>query len=299
MSERIASMVLHSATSAVINDHPATGSQQPHPNLAAPGRPEEASAKSGVESGAVSMMSAAEAGCIRGSRAPAVRQVAAYSGRWVVSGSACDAANVMVVRRDTADSLQFLGSGGGTSRAMPRLPPQGFRPAHTRAVALLDDSRCTVIIDTGADVSLVSARVLRPGVKYLPWSERDGRTTGGAQQGLAVLGLVALEVRLGPVRALTPFVVALGVGFDAILGVDLLYERGVSFNLAQHCLVSEAHDGLIVPWATLRGSSTHALSPTMWSSIRGGAHWCDVPVNPRGERLGPHKHPRCTWLQRG
>ena len=56
MSERIVSMALHSATSAVRNDHPTTGSQQPHPELAAPGRPEEASAKSGAETGAVSMM---------------------------------------------------------------------------------------------------------------------------------------------------------------------------------------------------------------------------------------------------
>lgn len=52
-----------------------------------------------------------------------------------------------------------------------------------------------------------------------------------------MLGRTVLEVRLGPVRALTPFIVALGVGFDVILGVDFLYEHGKSINLAQHCLV--------------------------------------------------------------
>ena len=130
---------------------------------------------------------------------------------------------------------------------MPRLLPQDYRSAHTRAVASLDGSRCVVIVDTGADVSLVSARALRPGVKYLPWSDRDGRITGVAQQGVAILARVVLKVQLGPVRALTLFPVALGVGFGAILGVDFLYEHGISVNLAQHCLVFEAHDGLIVP----------------------------------------------------
>ena len=80
----------------------------------------------------------------------------------------------------------------------------------------LDGSRCIVIIDTGADVSLVSARILRPGVKYLPCSERARRITGFAQQGIAAVRRAVLEVRLGPVRALPPFLVALGVGVDAL-----------------------------------------------------------------------------------
>ena len=270
MSNRIASMVLHSATSAERHGHRTTGSQQPHPGRTAPGRPEEASAKSGDETGAVSMMALADADCIRDARAPAVRQAAADLGRRVVAGSPCDAANLMVVRRDAADALQFPGPSGGTSRAMPRLPPQGFHPAHTRAVALLDGSRCTVIIDTGADVSLVSARVLRPIVKCLPWSDRHGRITGVAQQGVAILGRVVLEVRLGPVRALTPFVVALGVGFDAILGVDFLYDHGISVSLAQHCLVLEAHDGLIVPLVGHRPRFTHACALTHFVALYPG-----------------------------
>ena len=89
--------------------------------------------------------------------------------------------------------------------------------------------------------------MLRPGVKCLTWPERDGRITEVAQQGIGILGHAVLEVHLGPVRALRPFVVALGVGFDAILGVDVLYEHGICVKLAQHCLVFEAQDGLIVP----------------------------------------------------
>ena len=292
VSERIASMVLYSATSAARNAHPTTGYQQPHPELAAPGRPEEASAKSGAENDAVSMIAAADAGCIRDARAPAVRQVAADSRRRVVSGSACDAANVMVVRRDTADALQFPKSGGGTSRAMPRFPPQGFRTAHTRVVALLDGSRCTVIIGTGADVSLISVRVLRLGVKSLPCSERDGRITGVAQQGIAILGHVVLEVRLGPVRTLTPFVVALGVGFDAILGVDFLYEHGISVNLAQHCLVFEAHDGLIVPLVDHHPRFKHACALTRDVALYpGGRALVRCACGPSGRKVGPPQAP--------
>ena len=135
----------------------------------------------------------------------------------------------------------------------------------------LDGSRCVVIVDRGADVSLVLARGLRPGVKYLPWSERYGRITGVAQQRVTILGRVALRVQLGPVRALTPFLVALSVGFDAILGVDFLYEHGISVNLAHHCLVFEAHDGLIVPLVGYHLSVKHACAPTHDVSLRPGA----------------------------
>ena len=130
---------------------------------------------------------------------------------------------------------------------MSRLSPPNFRPAHTRAAASLDSCRFIVITDTGAYVSSVSARTVCAGVRYFPWSERNGRTTGVAQQGMAILGRAILEVQLGPVRALPSFAVELCVGFDAILGVDFLDEHGTSVNLGQHCLVFEAHDGLIVP----------------------------------------------------
>ena len=69
-------------------------------------------------------------------------------------------------------------------------------------------------------------------------------------------------MHLGPVRALTRFVVALGVGFDAILGVDFLCEHGIAVNLAQHCLVFEVHDGLIVPLVGHRPRIKHACALT-------------------------------------
>ena len=109
------------------------------------------------------------------------------------------------------------------------------------------------------NISLVSARVLRPGINYVPLSERAGRITGPAQQGIAILGRAVLEVQLGPVRA---HVVPLGVGFDAILGVDFLYEHGTSANLVQHCLAVEAHDGMIVPLVGHHPRFKHACALT-------------------------------------
>ena len=118
---------------------------------------------------------------------------------------------------------------------------------------------------------MVSARGLRPGLKYLPWSKRDGRITRIAQQGVTILKPVVLTVKLDPVLAHTPFLVALGVGFDAILGFDFLYEHGISVNLAQHCLVFEAHDGLIGPLVGHHPRVKHACALTHDVSLRPGA----------------------------
>ena len=175
---------------------------------------------------------------------------------------------------------------------MPRFPSPDFRAANTRAVASFVGSRCMVIINTGADVSLVSARMLRPGVKHLQWSERDGRVPGVVQQCIAILGLAGLEVQPGPVRALTLFVVALAVGFDAILGVDFLYERGISVNLAQHCLIFEAHDGLIGPLVGHHPRFKHACALTNDVAFYPGGRAlvrfaCERP----GRRIGPPRAP--------
>ena len=86
-----------------------------------------------------------------------------------------------------------------------------------------------------------------------------------------MLRRVVLKVPLGPVRALTPFLVAFAVGFDAILSVDFLYEHGISVNLAQHCLVFEAHDGLVVPLVGHHPSFKHACAVTHDVSLRPGA----------------------------
>ena len=77
VSQLIVSIGLHSTTSAARNDNPTTGSQQSRPELAAPSRPEEASAKGGTETGAVPMITASDTGCNGDARAPAVRRMTA------------------------------------------------------------------------------------------------------------------------------------------------------------------------------------------------------------------------------
>ena len=212
-----------------------------------PGHTKGTAAKAQLGVGIPPQRIAANPGGSLGVQAPGAGPATADSGGPAMSGAVRSVAKVMTVRRDTRNVKPTQKLRKESNSSAPRLPAPGYRPAHTRAVALLDGSRCVVIVDTGVAVSLVSARVLRPDARYLLWSERDGRITGVAQQGVAILSRLVLEVQLGPVRALTSFVVALGVGFDAILGVDLLYQHGVSVNLAQHCLVFEEHDSLVVP----------------------------------------------------
>ena len=91
------------------------------------------------------------------------------------------------------------------------------------------------------------------------------------QQGVTILGRAVLKAQLGPVQAFTPFLVALGVGFDAILGVDFLHEHGISVNLAQHCLVFEDHDSLIVPLVGYHPRVKHVCALTQDVSLRPGA----------------------------
>ncbi|KAL8440700.1 hypothetical protein Emag_007809 [Eimeria magna] len=70
----------------------------------------------------------------------------------------------------------------------PRTPKA---PTHTRAWATIDGVRCEVIIDTGADLSLISADVLMPHRFYQPWAPAHGSVTGVNNHTLQVLGRVA------------------------------------------------------------------------------------------------------------
>ena len=98
-------------------------------------------------------------------------------------------------------------------------------------------------------------------------------------------------MQLRPARALTPLVVALRVGFDAILVVNMLYDYGISVNLAQQCLDFDVYDGLIVPMvATIRDSSMPEPLRMMWRCTAERAlvrFSCKRP----GRRIGP---PRAT-----
>ena len=161
-------------------------------------------------------------------------------------------------------------------------------------MASLDEWRCVVIVNTGADVSLVSARVLGPGVKYLPWSERDGRITEVAQQGVTILGSVVRKVQLDPVWSLTPFLVALGVGFDAILGVDFCMSMASLSTWRSTASFSKRVMASPSPWwATTRDSSMPVLSLMTYRCARVRGRWCGAPASVSGERLCLRGCPRC------
>ncbi|KAL8449957.1 hypothetical protein Emag_003477 [Eimeria magna] len=123
----------------------------------------------------------------------------------------------------------------------PRAPKS---PTHMRAWATIDGVRCEVIIVTGADLSLISADVLRRHRSYQPWAPAHGSVTGVNNHTLQVLGRVALAVRLGPLKITAPFVVP-GVAFAALLGVDFLYEHEIAVSVARHALIFEGHGGQI------------------------------------------------------
>ncbi|KAL8443279.1 hypothetical protein Emed_006921 [Eimeria media] len=124
-----------------------------------------------------------------------------------------------------------------------RFPAAPFRPGHTRALTTIDGVRCEAVIDTGADLSLISASLLRPSHTYRPWTSEDGSVTGVGDNALSIFGRTGLEVCLGPLKAQAPFVVVVGVNFAALFGVDFLYAHDISVSLAQHALVFEGLEG--------------------------------------------------------
>ena len=131
--------------------------------------------------GVLSLSTAADPGSSCGARVPGVRAAAADLGGSAAPGAASGAVNMMIARRDTGSAAQARGPKKDARASTPRCPPQGCKPAHTRAVALLDGLRCVVIVDTGADVSLVSARALCPGVRPHYGTSAAGRCDIGAR----------------------------------------------------------------------------------------------------------------------
>ena len=251
-----------------------------------------ASAKSEVEVGSLSATMATDEGGNRDARPPAAMQAASNPGRSVVHGPTRDAANVMVVRRDAEDAQRRSRSWGGETEPMPRLPTPDFRPAHTRAAASL----------TVLDASSSSTRA-----PTFPWSllvccALVSSTCRGLSMTDVLQGFPSRASRYSDMRPwrciwgrsghLYRFVVALGVGFDAILGVDFLYEHGIFVNLAQHCLVFEAHEGLIVPLVGHHPRLKHACALTHDVALYpGGGALVRFACERPGRRIGPPRAP--------
>lgn len=65
--------------------------------------------------------------------------------------------NMMIVKIDVDEGCKWPKPGERKIATTPRLPSPTPHAAHTKAVVSFTGSRCTVIIETGADVSVVSA----------------------------------------------------------------------------------------------------------------------------------------------
>ena len=86
----------------------------------------------------LSTLPAVDQGSSRGVRAPGMKVVAANVGGSAAHGAAGGVVNVLILRRDVENVAQARVSRKDARPPTPRLPPQDCRPAHTRAMALLD-----------------------------------------------------------------------------------------------------------------------------------------------------------------
>ncbi|KAL8440714.1 hypothetical protein Emag_007794 [Eimeria magna] len=155
----------------------------------------------------------------------------------------------------------------------PRTPNT---PTHTRAWATIDGVRWEDVTKTGADLSLISADVLRPHRSYHLWAPAHGCVTGMNNHTLQVLGRVALEVRLGTLESTAPFFVGPGVSFAALWGVDFLYDHEIAISLVHHALIFEAQGHQVSPLLGDHPPPRSSLCPRTRRRSAPGQH----PVGP-------------------
>lgn len=140
----------------------------------------------------------------------------------------------------------------------PPLPPSSFAVRHLRAIVYVNGVRLEAVVDTGADISLISAHALPAGVAVRPWTPQDGHIYGVAHQNVTVLGRVVVQLRMGPLTERVPLLVVLGVAFDAILGVDFLCEYDIAIQPLRHHLILQGHADAVYPLLGPSPQFTHA-----------------------------------------
>ena len=165
-AERVLATALRYTAAALGDRYPAAGSPSVPPASVVSGHSRGIAEGGKPAAEGPSTLSAIDLGSSCGARAPGMGVAAAALGGSAAHGAGVTCV-VMILRRDVGNAAQARVLREDARPPVPRLPPQNCRPVYTRGMASLDGSRCVVIVDTGADVSLVSARALRPGVKYL------------------------------------------------------------------------------------------------------------------------------------
>lgn len=117
---------------------------------------------------------------------------------------------------------------------------------HLRTIGYVDGQRKVLIIDTGADVSLLGKGCIQDSTKIQKLDRIDGQVSGIGGPG-DVAGKIIAEVKVGPVKARWEFYVCLEPGFEVILGANFIYSHMMGLSPSMHSLVCEGHDGALIP----------------------------------------------------
>ena len=117
---------------------------------------------------------------------------------------------------------------------------------HLRAIGYVGGKRRVIVIDTGADISMLSQASVTDCSKIRPLQKLDGNVTGVGGKSV-LLGIVIEEVKLGPVTAQCEFYVCIDPGFEVILGANFVYSHMLGVSPTMHSIVCENHNGALVP----------------------------------------------------
>ncbi|KAL8440743.1 hypothetical protein Emag_007767 [Eimeria magna] len=156
--------------------------------------------------------------------------------------------------------------------------------ATTRAWARLRGPRRRPPIRVPGPPSMEFA--VRPHRSYQPWAPAHGSVTGVNNHTLQVLGRVALEVRLGPLKTTAPFFVVPGVAFASLLGVHFLYEHETG-QPGSSCLDFRGQRWSDSPAPGPPPASGPSLRSCPRRRSVPGQHSVVLPRNPRGSRRRP------------
>lgn len=103
---------------------------------------------------------------------------------------------------------------------------------------------------------------------------------------------------MGLISTLIPFIFALGVGLDAILGVDFLNEHEVCVTRWRRCFLFDAHEGMPASLVGHTPTFRHACAVTHDVALYpGGKAFVRIDCPRSGGEIGPVLLPITTYTQ--
>ncbi|KAL8442993.1 hypothetical protein Emag_006158 [Eimeria magna] len=128
----------------------------------------------------------------------------------------------------------------------PACRAPGFCPSRARAATTISGPS-SLVLHGSIPVSCVDSAPRRRACSHtrLGIPPRTPNTPTRTIDGVRceLLGRVALELRLGPLKTTAPFFVVPGVAFAVLLGVDFIYEHEIAVSLARHASIFEGQGG--------------------------------------------------------